>query len=423
MLFQPHVSAPELPKLIDATITMGTEKAWSRLLNSNRRRVQANPLLADYVRNRFAIECAMDRAVCEVQKSAGWPSGALSADSYYGLVAFSAALNQVHQRLSPVAKKTLEGRLRGLLSSKEGVASLAFELIVITDLMHRGWDVTCNDLEQGRGFDFLVTANGLEIEVECKTFSADLGRKVHEVDVLELAWRLHENLLSAARQSRVLLVDVRVPDRLKPSSLSNIAVCVSEAIKTGANGGHDELCSVSVHPFAFSDVPSAILGRPSRDEVRSFLEKRFALGNSQYYTVVFPPDGLAAVCVRSARADKVSDSIFDNFKEAAERQLSTKRPAIVWGHVLDLTPNELRELTIATNTATTPTPLGQRLNNFFASDERKHVHSLRLSAIGNIEQIGEHSKLERGPVSIWWNALHPLASDTRMRSFIQAAPI
>jgi hypothetical protein len=420
MLFLPHVSAPELPRLIDATIAMGTEKAWSRLLNSNKRRVQHNPLLNDYVLNRFAIECAMERAIREAIESGRWPSEALSDDSFYGLVAFSAALNQVHQRLPTRAKKALEGRLKGLLSSKEGVASLAFELIVITDLMHRGWDVTCNDLEQGGGFDFLVRANDLEIEVECKTFSADLGRKIHEVDAREFVWRLHKDLLSEARQSRALLVDVQLPDRLEPSSLNALAQHVGEAVKAGNNCAND-LCSVSLHPFAFSDVRSSVPGRPSKDEVRSFLEQRFDLGNSQHYTVVFPPDGLASVCVRSARTDKVSDSIFDNFKEAADRQLSRTRPGIVWGHVLDLKPHELRELTVATKNATTPTPLGQRLNNFFASDDRRHVHSLRMSTTGSVERIGPHSKLERGPVSIWWNALHPLASDPRMRSFTQAA--
>ena len=64
------------------------------------------------------------------------------------------------------------------LQSDKGLLPLQHEMTTITHLLLNGFNVTCHDLENNGGFDFLASRDGVEVEVECKMVSGDIGKQL-----------------------------------------------------------------------------------------------------------------------------------------------------------------------------------------------------------------------------------------------------
>jgi hypothetical protein len=130
----------------------------------------------------FAVaepELAMGR-VSAYKKSTGRLPKVMTADTAMRrLFAFAAMLARVYERLPTHAQTALAGRVRGALKDDNGLASVAFELRVAANLMLHGVDIDWHDLDNNGGSDFLARHGNLEAEIECKTFSADVGQKIH----------------------------------------------------------------------------------------------------------------------------------------------------------------------------------------------------------------------------------------------------
>jgi hypothetical protein len=66
------------------------------------------------------------------------------------------------------------------------LTSLALEMGVAVHLWNGGYDVEFTDLENRAQFDFLARKDGVELEVDCKTASGDVGRPIHRLRALNL---------------------------------------------------------------------------------------------------------------------------------------------------------------------------------------------------------------------------------------------
>ena len=86
---------------------------------------------------------------------------------------FLLGLGQTIPALSDKGKTILLGRIKKGLD--EGLWPLRHELGVAANLSKRGWDIRFHDFEEGGGFDFLATKDGMTYEVEAKAISAFTG--------------------------------------------------------------------------------------------------------------------------------------------------------------------------------------------------------------------------------------------------------
>lgn len=69
-------------------------------------------------------------------------------------------------------------KVRSLVLDDETVRSFLFELDIAINFFHRGYDVQFVDLQDIGTYDLLVSDGQTELEIECKTKSADAGRKI-----------------------------------------------------------------------------------------------------------------------------------------------------------------------------------------------------------------------------------------------------
>ena len=174
MRFSPSLSSEDIGPAITRAYAIGTPAGWQNAVKKISEEIRHNPFAVNFFSDRYSFELAMQGVREYRRKTDRVPDITKVDPETHRLCAFAAMLSAVHERLPPSAQKTLEGRVKGGLTDDVGLAPLAFELLVASHLLQKGADVEWHDFESG-GFDFLVRRGSSIVEVECKTFSADIA--------------------------------------------------------------------------------------------------------------------------------------------------------------------------------------------------------------------------------------------------------
>ncbi len=109
-------------------------------------------------------------------------------------VDFLLGLGQTITALSDKGKRTLLGRIKKGLD--EGLWPLRHELGIAANLSKDGWDIHFHDFEEGGGFDFLVTKDGMTYEVEAKAISAFTGWPIKPENLNKLLVEVKKHFVS-----------------------------------------------------------------------------------------------------------------------------------------------------------------------------------------------------------------------------------
>jgi hypothetical protein len=417
-----------MPALLRRAFQISTPNAWGRRAEAFARQIQGNPFIEDYIQNRHGIERAME-GVIRYRRATGRLPNVVDKDDpeLYRLFAFIAMLARVHQRLSPAAQKTLAGRVRGCLGSDDGLASVAYEMQVAAYLMQQGFEVFWHDLEDGGGFDFLAQRDELQIEVECKTFSGDIGRKIHLRRQYQLSGLVY-NFLAASLESRgSMFIEVALQHRLSGADIPLVARAIEQRLKGAPSTVVDNACSVTIRSFSFDESPFVACGNPPKidqEEVHSFVRETFEVDTWNYLMVLRPRFGVALVALRCLEPDAVIDGLYRQLKSAAE-QLSGTRPGVICGQLLDVTPGDLVEIADRPRTTGKTTGLHSMMAKFFDSERRTHVHTVKLTTPGVVRcdsrvngTLLTRTSAEQSPSFVMTNKAHPLVNDSRLRLFL-----
>ena len=176
MYFETTAVPAEIPAQFNRLMGITGWKPWKHRFMWLHEQVRVNPPY--YLTERFGLELAFGQ-VRQHHKQTGrypWPPKTAEQQRLYS---FLAMIVRCHQRLGAKGKTRLKGMIEDGLKSDYGIAQLAFEMKMVAQLMSRGFDVEFNDMESGGGFDFLATNEKVEIEIECKFVSGDIGRQIH----------------------------------------------------------------------------------------------------------------------------------------------------------------------------------------------------------------------------------------------------
>lgn len=338
------------------------------------------------------------------------------------LFEFAASLVQIHDQLSPSARKRLVGRLQDGLKTDVGLAPLRFELQVAMHAAMAGFEFDCSDLESGGGFDLLVRRNTVEVEIECKTFSADLGRCVHKRRLYELGHAVIDHMVHALKEHRSLFVDVRVDQHLTGRILEQVVEEIESALFAKANRVRDSICSIMITPILEDEIPPALkMDRPDEESVQQFVEQRFQVVNASTL-VAGDSRGLLIVSIRGTKPDRLADAMYRELKKGT-KQLSGKRPGIIRAHLLDTTSAELLSLH-RSQEAGQPSLLNAIVTRLF-SDKRPHLFGVSFSAPGAVfaqqRDVGRARHTitrEESPSYSFPNEKHQLATNQTLRDIL-----
>lgn len=422
-----HFVTDAVPREIQAymvrLVSITGWKPWERRVAWLREQVRVNPTMPYYVEERFGLELAFAQVRQHYDKLGRYTWPPQSAEQVQ-LYSFLAMIVRCHQRLRPEGKKRLSGMLVDALKAKDGLAPLAFEMKVVAHLMARGFDVAFHDIEEGSGFDFLASNDEVELEIECKFFSGDIGRKIHLKRLHQLGTVLLPEMTTALdRLDGGRLVRISIPGTLGGTNKQHdeIRRLMSQAIADPKSGARMAPYEISVLEFSIDESPFGQL--PPDDvslvQIKRFLSDKFNIDNKNVLINFSPKRGALLIVVESKKKDAVLKGIHRQLKGKASKQFSGDRPGILCCQLADMTDDQLRSLKSDDD--------GGTGLDFIVSDlirRRPQLHTVSFTSVGTVEEristietTRRTSTQVRGVAYTFINPKHPMAGDSRCEVF------
>jgi hypothetical protein len=323
----------------------------------------------------------------------------------------------VHERLSETGRSKLQSNVRDGLQDDKGLGPLATELRTGSQLMRRGFEVEFTDLEGRERYDLLVSNGKLEIEIDCKAPSGDVGRCIHGRRFRAFANALMPSLQELAECGEGRLVHVTIAGNLHGDrKFERKLVEETGRVLRGEITVEDEdpLITVSVRTFDVAGSPFEQKQPVPVDIVSEFLKNRFGLENVNAICNWRPGRGAVIMSMQSIKGDHVVDGIYRQLKDSAQTQFSSCRPAILCVHLRAVTVPQLREL--AKDPVNGLAAIATRL---FSGDKRGHLACVSFVApSGTLTRtqsitagVLRTSHQDIGAAYVFANPRHPLGLD------------
>lgn len=422
MKFSIDVLDTEVWQLLNDLMQITGIEPWTRRFDWIQREVAENQYMGEWLRERCSIEMAF-HGVLQSQRFAPHQSFRVESVADYELVAFAAGTTRCFDRLSERGKRRLRGVLLDGLKEDKGLSSIQHEIATSVHLMSRGFDVEFHDLETGGGFDLLARNGDIEIEVECKMFSADLGRKIHRRRSATLCKALVRVLAQTYTAASVgLIVTVTIPDRLTPSPDQHrgIEQTLQVGLLSGKRLTQSEYCEVRVQDFSIEKSPFTTDPKNlSRKEIEDFVSAHTGRPNSTLIIIFSPGKRAVIVSFGSQKTDEVLKGMRYQLREAAKSQFTKTRPAYLAVQLQDLTAEQLADLAQSDSPwRGNATGLQCMTSDFLQSPSREHIHSVVYrshSTLQSSRQDGQ--KRSNGLAYLIKNGYHAMYSDSRYSVF------
>ncbi len=415
------INENELPDRFRQVFEIAPKEAWRRRAQNLADRERQNPFLTDYLDERYTIERSLAWALAHRDQFGRFPPvRGPHGGRYFELYSFIHILGNVYPRLSPKGQSSVRGYMKNGLDTDTGLTPFAHELAVAAHLWTADFDVEFTDAEGRTRFDILARKEGLELEVDCKATSGDIGRQIHRRRVLELFHRVRPALDQLLQKGGGRTMDIVLPGALHGSEpyMNAVTGAVSDAVIQGKFLSVADVADVSLGAFALHEEPALLAGRP---DLVGLVERR--LGRANPHAIwIGGPEAAVVVAVSSRKPDKVVDRIYRTLKESAEGQFGGMNPALVAIRLLDLTMEQLHELA-----SDASGKLGTVCHRLFAGARRGHLFGVAFVSPADAltESVGasEVEFSDRGMALLFRRGGHPLAQDPRLILFHPRAPL
>ncbi|QIM50044.1 hypothetical protein G9Q38_13115 [Pusillimonas sp. DMV24BSW_D] len=422
MRFSVEIRDTEMVQLLQSLMSITGPEAWTRRFEWIERELNENSLMEDWLRERCAIELAMREILSSSPLIPKQPL-VLRTRAQYELVAFAAGVIRCYERLSEGGRRRLRGVLLDGLKEDKGLLSIQHEITTAVHLMSRGFDVEFQDIEHGGGVDFIARKDDVEIEIECKMFSADLGRKIHRRRSATLYKELADVLAKTYNSAtKGLIVAVTIPDRLTPAPKQHREI--KNTVRTGLLRGEattqTEHCTVRTWDFSIKDSP---FNKPpeklDRDEIDLFVETRTARSNANLMILFSWGQRAVILSVSSEKTDEVLDGMRRQLREAVKGQFSRRRPAMLAVQLHALTANELVNLAQSDSTSRTmATGLQIMTSDLMQRPSSAHIHTIVYRSHITVNKSAVDGTTNgNGPSYLIKNPTHALYGDLRYGIF------
>ena len=394
---------------------------WRKKYLTLRQQLRENSFLKTWQEDRHRLELTLGDLISEEERTGRFPLEIMTG-AQYKLYAFAASFVRIYDQLSKAGQTRLRGMLLHGLHPGESLLSLQHEVLTIFDLVSQGFDVELNDIENGQGgADFIARRDGIEIEIECKMFSGDLGRKIHNLK----AYGLHKRIEAVVQQvyqsaERGIFIRITIPDRLSsaPLQLNAIETALSRGVLSGNAVTSSAECEVEVLDFQVGNSP---FGAGNLENISLKSIQDFTLNNwrrvNQQMMIMFSPGKRAVIAlIESAKPDAVQKGISRQLREASKTQFTKRRPGYLYVQFQEMSGDQLEDLANRdTSERANATGLQKITNDFLRSDGHSHMNGVIYRSNGKVVRPANnpHAWIEEGPAYIFKNETGLFARDSR----------
>lgn len=255
-----------------------------------------------------------------------------------GAMYFAGNLVEVYNRLSAAGRVALQGRVRDALKAETGFAALYLEMEIASLLLTEGFDIEFPDLEGTGRYDLHFTKGMIEGEVECKSLSADAGRKIHRKDFYRFIDALGPKIADRAANGASEVLLVTVEDRF-PAVMER-QDALRDALSRMLSAGHIDHEAGDFFTINREDYRKHLGPTPLSSEKELYRSCQDAFGDNCHASGAMTEKGSCLVVVRSRREDDTSKPLLEALKKAAS-QLSGSRPSFIAVQFDEIQPADL----------------------------------------------------------------------------------
>ena len=301
---------------------------------------------------------------------------------------FAGMTVETHKHLTTTGQKNLVGRLRDGL--KANFAGPYLELQVALGLLDEGFDIEFPDLEGEATYDIRFQNGEIVGEVECKSLSADAGRKIHRKDFYRFIDAIGPRIMEYAKNSIRSVLVITLNDRMLPDVESQrVLRTATSRVLTEAN-----LTQLSGPNFVVEREPyeRRLANTDFIESKELYAACSKAFGPNCHAAGVMSETGGCLVVVRSRREDDPSKPQLEALKKATS-QLTGNHPGFIALQFEDIEPPDLTLPHLRRRAAILA-------NVVFHSNDSSHLAAVYHTAYGGLHSAGA---LLAKPAFVFWN--------------------
>jgi hypothetical protein len=253
-------------------------------------------------------------------------------------LSFVASIREATKILSDRGRIRLRARLIDSLHHENDIRPLQHEMRAFVHYRQAGYKVDLVDFDETDRFDLLVHGNAGEFEVECKTFSEDIGSAITIEESFGFFRAIKRALTLSPSFAASGILTLTIPRR---STLSEVEI--AERLVQFIERAPRETQSPEVHLLFdrkphWDDLIRCNNPGPIIEEISTHREAQ-----NPHALIAISRQRALMVCIRSEQKPRIARYICDRLKTASD-QLSKKRPGVIWAHFLGLDENQFSRL-------------------------------------------------------------------------------
>lgn len=319
---EPWVLRSYVPELM----ALAGGDVWARRTSQIRNACASSPYLSQIASDYHWVELQLSDELEHRKLVGASPDDPLNPISQRAL-RFAQTTTEVHKVLSPSGKRILEGRVRDALRAETGFAALYQEMEVAALLVSQDFDVEFPDLNGSGRADIAFQKGPDSGLIECKSLSADSGRKIHRKPFYRFMEAISEELaLRASTRGVDELILITLKDRL-PSNHQQVnpLLQATKEFLLSPKGTHNDGTDFTIRRSTYSALFGNVRDLPEPQLLRE-AQKQF--GADCHIAGLRSEHGRCLIMMRSDQPDDTSKTKLEAMKEAA-KQLSSDKPSFI----------------------------------------------------------------------------------------------
>ena len=304
----------------------------------------------------------------------------------YDAYAFVSSCIEIKKHLTHEQARVFRRRIISEILPNGRLCHLDHEFRTAQSLTEFGWNITHFGFCGDPGPDFVAKRGEIEVEIESKCLSPEIGLGVSYDFAARLMARLNLELQSRHTNS-FTTIRIKINGSSQPGG--GIDGVKSQILETYKAGHHfsSETLSIEIETTPLEEFFSRFPNFQSEDWLqRTFSEIRTQKGDFGYF--IRRSEELIFCNLVSMRTNQQAKKIMKLVSTTCERQFSKRRPALLWLHLQGLAPGQ-----IDSNPEWASAFFQMLARHAFTNNRRDHLASLVFTSDADLDH---QSVLYRG---------------------------
>lgn len=352
------------------------ERYWLKRVVSIKDEIRGLSLLKDHLIEENDIVFALARCSDLMARYGHIPMHETENRDLYPAISLAAQVLSIMEHSSKIEAKRLVQRIRGSFKNPDDLRAIQLEMMAATHFVHRGHEIIWPEMEGVGTFDLLVKDLGINgLEIECKSVSANKGRRIHRREAFEFHHLVKPQLQTFSRNLQTgVAVVLTVPDRL-PTSFQqkmDLAKHVKSSVLAAQSTTLEDGSDIRVSEFDMATLGviwtdgSPAISREAIDQITATKNREIMILGNKKGAIIF--------VLQSRQDDTMLQYVFNTLSKSAKKQFSKSRPALFLVGLQSIEAESLLDIAMQDNDPKQPpSALRFGVSDFLANQDRDHV--------------------------------------------------